>query len=130
MLGDCVFRDFLWALAFLRNPPVCMIGYLGGPVSCRVVSDGVSCVVVSPLPCSSYAWALSFFPIFLSFFGALPFFSCIVFGLGFTFYVGFLSAMLPPTDSLDDPASTSFPLGMSLVMTIIFQSSFQSFIAH
>jgi hypothetical protein len=42
----------------------------------------------------------------------------------------FLGHTLPPADVLDDPASTYFPLGMSLVMTGIFQSSFQSFISH
>jgi hypothetical protein len=72
-------RIFLWDLAFLCGPPVCMIGYLGGPISCGVVFDGVPCVVVSPLPYSSYVEALSFFPVCTSFFGALPLFYCVEF---------------------------------------------------
>jgi hypothetical protein len=123
-------RIYLWAFAFLRGPPVCMFGCLGAPISCGVVADGVSSVIVSPLPCSSCIGALSFFPICPSFFGVLPFFRCVVFRPDFAYCVGFLVTMLPPPDVLDDPASTSFPLGMSLVMTGIFQSSCQSFIAH
>jgi hypothetical protein len=69
----------LWALAFLRSPPICIVGRLGGPVSCGVVDDKVSCVVVSPLPCSSYVGALSFFHVYPSFFGALPFLFDVVF---------------------------------------------------
>jgi hypothetical protein len=123
-------RMSLWALSFLRDPPICVIGCLGGPASCEVVVVGVVYVVVSPLPCSSYTEKLSFFPICPSFFGALPFFYCTVFGPGFVCCIGFLVVTLPLADVLDDPASTSFPLGMSLVMTRIFQSSCKSFIAH
>jgi hypothetical protein len=119
-----VYSDiYLWALAFLRDPPICMIGHLGGHVSCIVVSNGVSCFIVSPLPCSSCMGALSFFHISSSFFGALPFFCCAVFGPGFSCCVGFLVTTLPSVDVLDDPTSTYFPLGMSLVMIGIFQSS-------
>jgi hypothetical protein len=121
---------FLWALAFLHGPPVCMIEFLGVPVSCELVFDGVPYVIVSPLSCSSCVGALSLFFIFLSFFGVLPFFCCVSFGPGFTCCVGFLVTSLSLVDVLDDHASTSFPLGMSLVMTRIFQSSFQSFISH
>jgi hypothetical protein len=110
----------LWALAFLRGPPVCKIDHLGGPVSCRVFFVRVPCVVVVPLPCSSCKGTFSFFAIFPLLFGALPFFCCAVFGLGFDCCVGFLVAMLPPANVLDDPTSTSFPLGRSLVMTRIF----------
>jgi hypothetical protein len=46
--GNC-----LWALAFLRDPLVCINGHLGGPTSCGVVVDEVFYFVVSPLPCSS-----------------------------------------------------------------------------
>jgi hypothetical protein len=67
---------FLWALAFLRGPPVCIIGHLGGPVSCGVASEGVSYIVVYPLNFSSYTRALSFFSICTSFFRTLPFFYC------------------------------------------------------
>jgi hypothetical protein len=97
-----------------------MIGHLGGHDFFRVVSDGDPYAIMSPLPCSSYAGALSFFPICPYFFGELPLFYCIVFGPGFACCVGFLVAMFPPVDVLDDPASTSFPLGMFLVVIWIF----------
>jgi hypothetical protein len=69
-----------YVLAFLAfYPPVCMIGFLGGLVSCGVDADGFSCIVVSPLPCSSCIGALFFFLVYTSFLGALPFFYTIVF---------------------------------------------------
>jgi hypothetical protein len=71
-------RICLWTLAFLCDPPICMIGHLSGPISCKVVADKVYCVVVSPLSCSSCIEEFYFFPICTSFFGALPFF-CDVF---------------------------------------------------
>jgi hypothetical protein len=46
--------------------------------------------------------------------------------MGFTCYVGFLGAVLSLVGVLEDPASTSFPFGMSLVMIGIFDSSCQS----
>jgi hypothetical protein len=107
------YRICLWTFAFLSGPPICMISHLGGPISCGVVFNEIPCAIVSPLPSSSYVEALSLFPIFPSFFGVFPFFYCAIFGLCFVYYVSLLVAMLPPTDFLNDPASTYFPFSIS-----------------
>jgi hypothetical protein len=73
----------LWALDFLRTPPICIIGHLGGPVSFGVAVEGVSYVVVFSLPFSSCTGVVSFFHVCASFFGALPIFCYTVFWLGF-----------------------------------------------
>jgi hypothetical protein len=123
------FDIFLWALAFLHDPHVCIIGFLGGPISCGVVVVGVSYIIVSPLPCFSYTRELSFFHVCASFFGELPFFCVVVFWPSFACCVGFFVTTFPPTNVLDDPTSTYFTFGISLVMAGIFHSSFMSLIA-
>jgi len=124
------FKICLWALAFLRSPPICMIGHLGGPISCGVVFNRVSYVVVSPLYFYLYTRASSLFPIYVSFFREFPFFYDGVFWSGFTCCVGFLVTTLTHADVLDGPTSTYFPFGISLVLTQIFLSSFQSLTSH
>ena len=97
--GNC-----LCTLEFLQIPLVCMFGCLDFPISYGIVVEGVSCVVVSPIPCSPCASVVSFFPSCTSLFGALPFFCCAGFWLGFIFF----STTLSPTCLLDPPYSTSF----------------------
>jgi hypothetical protein len=95
----------LCTLAFLRDPPMCIIGRLGGPISYGMDLEGVSCVVVSPTPCSPCVMEVSFFLACTSFFGALPLFCCVVFLLGFPYCVGLLGAVFPPTGVLGNLAS-------------------------
>jgi hypothetical protein len=110
IVHNSVSCSYLCALAFLRDPLVCMIGHLGGPISCGVAIEEVSCVIVSPIPCSPCVGVVSFFPSCTYFFGALPFFCCTRFWLGFEF----LATMLSPAGVFNTPASTSLPIGTSL----------------
>jgi len=113
----------------LRGPTVCMIGRLGGPVSCGVDSDRVSYVNVSPPSLLFLCWAIFLFLVCASFFGAFPFFYATIIWLGFPCCVGFLATAIPSTDVLDDSNSTYVPFRMSLVMNRISQSSCQSLIS-
>jgi len=58
VLSNYVFKKILMSLGLLRYPSVCIIGHLGGLVSCGVVAEGVSCVIVSPTPWSPCVGAM------------------------------------------------------------------------
>jgi hypothetical protein len=71
--SSVIFYSEIWLcdVAFLCSPPVCIIGRLGGPVSCGVANDEVSCIILSPIPCSSFVGEFSFFLVYASLFGVL-----------------------------------------------------------
>jgi hypothetical protein len=97
ILSNRVLWKLLVHLGLLCDPPVCMIGRLGGPVSCGVVVEGVSCVVVSPIPCSPCVGAVSFFPCLCIFLWRTP----LLLLRRLLTWLQFLGATLSPAGVLD-----------------------------